>query len=101
MLAKIFDVLPDWAKSKIAIRIVYTLASLAAAHAMTFLSMPAVQAILVQIFVDPHLQPGAEEFLKTSIVALMMAAGEFLIQRFHEDHVIPIVAPQNQGGSPQ
>lgn len=100
MIEQLFSVLPEWAKSKIAIRIAYTLGSLAAAHAITFLSMPAVQGVLAKIFVDPHLQPGAAEFLKTAIIGLVMTAGEFVIERVHDNHVKPVVAPAPQGGTP-
>jgi hypothetical protein len=103
MLETLFNKLPDWAKSKILIRIVYTVSSFLTARAVAFLTGDYLDTIAGK-FVAASGHMGVQlqfkvvsvdqRTLEAAITGFLMIAAEFLIQHIHDNHVLPAIAPE-------
>lgn len=105
MIEKFFDMLPDWAKSKLLIRIVYTASSFVTARVIAFLtgnylntfaSKVVSQAGHIGIVLQFKIVSVDQRVLEGFITGVLMVAAEFLIEHFHENVVLPAVAPAKQ-----
>jgi len=106
MIEKLFSILPDWAQNKLAIRAVYTAGSFISARVIAFLTGPtldhsfsvvmmAASKIGIPLVIKLN-GPVNERVLETFITGTLMVSAEWLIQKFHEKHVVPVVAPVAQ-----
>ncbi len=102
MLEKMFDMMPDWLKSKLMIRIVYTAGSFLTARIIGFLTGDylnnlAAQVVAASGHVGIELQFKVvsvdQRTFEAFITGLLMVAAEFVISHVHETYVKPAVAP--------
>lgn len=103
MLEKMFDVLPDWLKSKLMIRIVYTAGSFITARVISFLTGDYLNAFAgkfvaasghLGIVLQFKVVSVDQRTLETAITGALMIAAEFVISHIHENYVKPAVAPE-------
>lgn len=103
MLEKMFTVLPDWVKSKLMIRIVYTVGSFITARIMAFLTGDYLNAIAgkfvaasghMGIVLQFKIVSVDERTLEAAITGGLMIIAEFVIDHIHETYVKPAVAPE-------
>lgn len=101
----LFNMMPDWMKSKLCIRIIYTASSFITARIVAFLTGDYLGKALSEVCeqvgkvgIPLTIHVGAIDQLKLQsfITGILMIAAEWVIQNVHENHVLPIVAPQNQ-----
>lgn len=100
MLEKLFAVTPDWLKSKVAVRIVYTVASFVTARCVAFLTGDYLNTIAGK-FVAASGQLGIvlqfkvvsvdQRTLEAAITGALMIAAEFAINHFHDNVVKPAI----------
>jgi len=97
--------LPEWAKTKLGMRMAYTCGSFIAARLVSFLTGTYVNhgislfiAFLAKMGVVVVIQIVSinERVLEAAITGCLMIAGEWGIQHFHETQVLPVVAPKAQ-----
>lgn len=102
MLDKMFGILPDWLKSKIAIRIVYTGGSFLTARIVSFLTGDYLAHIMgkvveqaghIGIVIQFKIVSVDARVLEGIITGILMIIGEFAISHIHENYVKPVVAP--------
>jgi ribonuclease PH len=102
MLEKMFDFMPDWLKSKLVIRIVYTAGSFITARVISFLTGDYLNAIAgkfvaasghLGIVLQFKVVSVDERTLEAAITGALMIAAEFVINHVHENYVKPAVAP--------
>lgn len=111
MLEKFFGVLPEWVKSKIVVRIVYTAASFLTARCVSFLTGDYLNSIAgkfvaasghLGIILQFKVVSVDERVLEAAITGVLMIAAEFVISHIHENKVKPaILATESQGGTPK
>lgn len=103
MLEKMFDFLPDWLKSKLMIRIVYTAGSFVTARVISFLTGDYLNNIAgkfvaasghLGIVLQFKVVSVDERTLEAVITGALMIAAEFVISHIHENYVKPAVAPE-------
>ena len=102
MLEKLFSVTPDWIKSKLMVRIIYTAGSFVTARCVAFLTGDYLNAVAGK-FVAASGQLGIvlqfkvvsvdQRTLEAAITGALMIASEFLISHIHENYVKPAIAP--------
>lgn len=100
MLEKFFDAMPDWVKSKLVMRIVYTASSFATARIVSFLTGQYLDDVFgkfvaasghIGIQVQLKVVSVDSRVLEGFITGLLMIAGEFIISHIHENHVKPAI----------
>jgi hypothetical protein len=100
MLEKFFRVLPDWVKSKVMVRIVYTAASFLTARVISFLTGDYLNNIAgkfvaasghLGIVLQFKVVSVDERTLEAAITGALMIAAEFLINHLHENTVKPAI----------
>lgn len=108
MLEKMFDVMPDWIKSKLMIRIVYTAGSFVTARVISFLTGDYLNAIAgkfvaasghLGIVLQFKIVSIDERTLEAAITGVLMIVAEFVISHVHENYVKPAVAPEATAGA--
>jgi len=109
MIEKAFDVMPDWMKGKLVIRMTYTAASFITARVISFLTGDYLNHALavavadlgkVGIHVVIQIQSVDKQTLEAFVTGLLMIAGEWFIQHFHSKVVLPNVAPKPEPAAP-
>ena len=102
MLETMFDHLPDWIKSKLMIRIVYTAGSFITARVVSFLTGDYLNAFAgkfvaasghLGIVLQFKIVSIDQRTLEAAITGALMIAAEFVINHVHENYVKPAVAP--------
>lgn len=100
MLEKLFEFTPDWLKSKVMVRIVYTAGSFLAARIVAFLTGDYLNAIAgkfvaasghLGIVLQFKVVSVDERTLEAVITGALMIAAEFLINHLHENTVKPAI----------
>ena len=110
MLEKFFGMLPDWVKSKLMVRIVYTAGSFITARVISFLTGDYLNAIAAK-FVAAGGHIGIElqfkivsidqRTLEAAITGALMVAAEFVISHVHENTVKPAILATTDSGGPK
>ena len=104
-LEKTLDVLPEWVKSKLVLRIIYTVGSFITARLISFLTgnyvnhaLSVAITALAKVGINAVIQIVSinEKLLEASITGALMIIGEFVINNVHENHVKPIVVAQQE-----
>ncbi len=105
MIEKLFGVLPDWAQNKLVIRMTYTAGSFITARIISFLTgdylnhaFAAAMAALSKVGIHMVIQVVSvdKQVLEAFVTAGLMIGSEWVIQHFHDNHVVPVVAPAAQ-----
>ncbi len=100
MIEKLFSVLPDWAKSKLLVRIVYTISSFMTARIIGFLTGDYLNAIAgkfvaaaghIGVVLQFKVVSIDQRTLEAFITGVLMIAAEFLINHLHENTVLPAI----------
>lgn len=100
MLEKMFETLPNWLKSKVVVRIVYTASSFLAARIIAFLTGDYLAKITGEIVeqaghIGIQLQLKVvsvdQRVLEGFITGILMIGAEFVINHFHENTVKPAI----------
>lgn len=100
MLEKLFGALPDWVKSKLMIRIVYTAGSFITARIVSFLTGDYLAQIMgkvveqaghIGIVIQFKVISVDDRVLEGFITGILMLAAEFVINHMHENYVKPAV----------
>jgi hypothetical protein len=111
MLEKMFGVLPDWIKSKVMVRIVYTAGSFITARLIAFLTGDYLNALAgkfvaasghLGIVLQFKVVSVDQRVLETAITGALMIIAEFVINHLHESTVKPaILATTSTEGGPK
>ncbi len=100
MLEKVFGALPEWVKSKLMVRIVYTAASFLTARAISFLTGDYLNSIAgkfvaasghLGIVLQFKVVSVDERTLEAAITGALMIAAEFALNHLHETVVKPAI----------
>lgn len=79
---------------KLTIRIVAFSATFLSTKILLLLSNKTIHDVLVNVFVDPTLKPGADQYLRTALGLLMTVAGATAYHFIHEKWILPKVKDQ-------
>ena len=105
MIEKLLNILPDFMKQKLGMRIIYTVGSFATARLVAFLTgnyvnhaLSVAVAAMAKIGINAVIQITSinEKLLEASITGFLMIVGEYFIEQFHDKKVLPVVAPEAQ-----
>lgn len=100
MLEKMFGMLPDWVKSKLMVRIVYTAGSFITARVIGFLTGDYLNNIAAKvvaasghigIVLQFKIVSVDQRTLEAFITGTLMIAAEFVINHVHENTVKPAI----------
>lgn len=99
-LEKFFSMLPDWVKSKLVMRIIYTGSSFLTARVISFLTGQYLDDVFgkfvaasghIGIQVQLKVVSVDSKVLEATITGLLMIVGEFVISHIHENTVKPAI----------
>jgi hypothetical protein len=100
MLEKLFGALPDWVKSKLMMRIIYTVSSFLTARVISFLTGQYLDDVFgkfvaasghIGIVVQLKVVSVDSKVLEAAITGLLMIMGEFVISHVHENKIKPAI----------
>lgn len=100
MLEKLFENLPDWVKSKLMVRIIYTVSSFLTARCVAFLTGDYLNNLAgkfvaasghLGIVLQFKVVSVDQRTLEAAITGVLMIGAEFVINHVHENAVLPAI----------
>lgn len=87
----------DFLLHKLTVRVVGFSAVFLSTKAVNFISSERIYRTLSNFFVDAHLKPGAETWLRGSLEALITICGAVSYHFIHDKFILPNVSKQVKG----